>query len=175
VRLAVQPFVELVLGLEARPESIKRAELAAELLGRGNLEFRQADLDSDSLARFGQFDAAFCAGLLYHLRQPWRLIQEIATVTDRLFLDTHYSESGEDHVDGYVGSTHPEYGYSEPLSGLSETSFWLTLPCLIDTLSQAGFEVRHRHIIQDWAGYGPRVPLAAFKESVMQDVRAGLA
>jgi SAM-dependent methyltransferase len=163
VQLAAPPFVGRLIGLEARQENIERAQLAVELLGKGNVDFIRVDLDKESLERFGRFDAVFCAGLLYHLAQPWRLIEEIAKVTDRLFLDTHYSDVDEVTVNGYVGSVYHEGGYADPLSGLSESSFWMTLPCLMDTLSRVGFVVRHRYVVQDWGGYGPRIHLAAFK------------
>lgn len=161
VRLASPPFVERLVGLEGRPENIARARLAIEVLGRGNVEFRHVDLEGVSLAQFGHFDAVFCAGLLYHLERPWRLLEEIASVTDRLFLDTHCSASGNTTVDGYAGSHYQEGGYSDPLSGLSDTSFWLTLTSLIDALSTVGFVVRNQVVIPNWDDHGLRIHLAA--------------
>lgn len=64
-------------------------------------------------------------------------------------------------VDGHVGSLYREGGYSDPLPGLSETSFWFTLPSLIDALSRVGFVVRNQVVIPDWDGHGPRVHLVA--------------
>ncbi len=162
VRLAAPPFVQRLVGLEGRSENIERARFAAELLGRGNIEFRRADLDNERLGRYGRFDAVFCAGLLYHLTRPWCLIEEIAKVTDRLFLDTHYSETEEVTQNGYVGSIYQEG--SDPLSGLSRSAFWMTLPCLTQTLNEVGFTIRHRDDKPDWWGDGPRIRLAAFKE-----------
>jgi len=172
VQLAAPSFVKRLLGLDAREANIKRAELAAELLGRANAEFAQADLDQESLGRFGRFDAVFCAGLLYHLMRPWRLLEEIAKVTDCLFLDTQYSATDDVTVEGYEGSLYIEgrpsdegrYSDSDVLSGLSASSFWMTLPCLTETLEQLGFAIRHQRDIQDWGGYGPRIHLAAIKQ-----------
>ena len=166
VRLAAPPFVERLLGLEGRAENIQRAELVIQLLGCQNIEFCHADLDNDStsLEQFGRFNAVFCAGLLYHLTHPWRLLEKIADVTDHLFLDTQVSATGDVTVEGYVGSMYSEGGYSDPLSGLSASSFWMTLSCLEDTLNNLGFEVRQKIAIPDWEGRGPRVHLAASKE-----------
>jgi SAM-dependent methyltransferase len=164
LRLAKPNFVERLLGLEGRPELIERAELAVEVLGRGNIEMKRADLDKDGLEHLGKFDAVFCAGLLYHLTEPWRLIAEIGKVTDNLFLDTHFSDTEQVRIGDYVGSWHNEGGYSDPLSGLSESSFWMTLPCLKRTIGEAGLVVRHEQIVEDWAGSGPRVHLAATRE-----------
>jgi SAM-dependent methyltransferase len=165
LQLADPPFVEQVVGLEGRPENIERAKLAVELLGRGNTEFVQVDLDRESLSleQYGTFDAVFCAGLLYHLTHPWFLIEKVAEVTDRFFLDTHYSKRDDVRIGDYVGSRFKEGGYNDPLSGLSEASFWMTLPCLKETLEAVGFQIRHERIVPDWAGAGPRVHLAAVK------------
>jgi SAM-dependent methyltransferase len=165
VQLASPHFVERVVGLEGRPANIERARLASELLARGNIEFIHADLDQESLAleQYGRFDAVFCAGLLYHLTRPWCLIEKVAKVTDKFFLDTHYSEHDAVSVEGYAGSRYVEVGHADPLSGLSEASFWFTLPCLRRTLEAAGFHISEERIVADWAGAGPRIHLAAVK------------
>ena len=85
LQLAAPATTERVLGIEGRPENVARARLATELLGRGNTEFAVDDLETVDLAQYGRFEAAFCAGLLYHLVRPWRLLEEIASVSDRLF------------------------------------------------------------------------------------------
>jgi SAM-dependent methyltransferase len=175
LQLASRPFVAKLLGLEARPESIKRAELAVELLGRGNVEFRQADLDNVSLQEWGEFDAVFCAGVLYHLTRPWRLIEEVARVTDRLFLDTHISNTDEVRVGRYAGHMYREGGYADPQSGLSESAFWLTLPCLTEILNRAGFVVQRQLVIPEWDGQGPRVHLAAVKQPSAPDGKRATA
>jgi hypothetical protein len=161
--LAAPDHVERVLGLEGRPENIRRAELSVELLGRGNIEYRRVNLESDSLSEHGHFDAVFCAGVLYHLAEPWRLLEEIAAVTDRLFLDTHYAAAEERQSCGHVGADFTEGGYGDPLSGLGPTSFWLTLADLISSLNTCGFAVRHLQDHADWAAAGRRVFLGAIK------------
>jgi SAM-dependent methyltransferase len=155
--------VERLLGLEGRVENVRRAEFVAELLGRGNLSFHQADLESDPLTEHGSFDAVFCAGLLYHLPNPWRLLKAIADVTDRLFLDTHYASSEQDEREGFAGANVGEGGYDDVLSGLSRSSFWLTLPTLIATLNDAGFAIHRLIDDPDWSPEGRRVIIGAFK------------
>jgi len=166
LQLAAPPFVERVLGLEGRPENIARARLATELLGRGNIDFAEIDLDQETgqLEQLGRFDAVFCAGLLYHLTKPWTLIEKVAKMTDAFFLDTHYSEKANVSIDDYVGSRYNEGGYSDPLSGLSEASFWMTLPCLQETLAKSGFSIRHELVVPDWAGAGPRIHIGAVRD-----------
>jgi SAM-dependent methyltransferase len=165
VRLARPSHVTRVLGLEGRVENIARARLAMEVLGVDKVEFREVDLDTETLKQFGRFDAVFCAGLLYHLTEPWRLLAEIASVTDRLFLDTHYSATEEAQAGNWLGRWYDgEGGYGDVLSGLSPASFWMSLPSLVACLGEHGFNVRNRQIVDDWAGAGPRVHLAAIRD-----------
>jgi SAM-dependent methyltransferase len=154
LQLGAPETTERVVGLEGRPENVARSELVAELLGRGNLEFHEEDLETVDLARHGRFDAVFCAGLLYHLERPWRLVGEIARVSERFFLDTHYWSKPGDEVDveGHRGGWYEEGGYADPLSGLSRRSFWLTLPALLEVLTGAGWAV---HRVQDFPEWGP--------------------
>jgi SAM-dependent methyltransferase len=164
LRLGEPPFVDEVIGLEGRPDNIAQARVAADLLGRGNITFVHADLDDGglSLDPFGRFDAVFCAGLLYHLTRPWRLVEKIARVTDRLFLDTHFSYRAELDIDGYEGSLFHEGDLANPVAGLSDASFWMTLRCLFATLERAGFRIIHDSVYPAWR-YGPRIHVAAIK------------
>jgi 2-polyprenyl-3-methyl-5-hydroxy-6-metoxy-1,4-benzoquinol methylase len=170
LQLAAPDFVERVVAVEARAGNIARAKLAAEYLGRGNIEFRQADLERALLDPFGRFDAVFCGGLLYHLMRPWHLLEEIGKVTDQLFLDTQISATEETTFEGYTGSWYAEqpdspgrHTETDVLSGLSDASFWLALPCLVDTLARIGLVVKEQRVAEDWDGYGPRVQLAAIR------------
>jgi len=152
---------ERVLGLDGRPENVARSQLVAELLGRGNLEFRQEDLETVDLARHGRFDAVFWADLLYHLDTPWRLVRDVARVSDHFFLDTSYWSGDKDQVevDGHHGGWYDEGDYTDPvraLSGLRRRSFWLTLPSLLKLVTRACWAVHDVEHIPEW-GHGPRV------------------
>jgi SAM-dependent methyltransferase len=123
LELAAPGTSENVFGLDGRADNVERARLVAELLGRGNIEFAVEDLEHAELARYGRFDAVFCAGLLYHLVSPWRLLAEIGTVSDRLFLDTHYWPwPPPAEVDGYLGGWAEERVESTPLASGSAAS-----------------------------------------------------
>jgi SAM-dependent methyltransferase len=156
LQLGQPETTERVLGLEGRAENLARSQLVAELLGRGNLEFAHEDLETVDLARYGHFDAVFCGGLLYHLVAPWRLVNEVARVSPRFFLDTHYWTGEEVEVDGHQGGWYEEGGYTDPLSGLSRRSFWLTLPALLEILTAAGWAIQRFAHFAEWDN-GPRV------------------
>jgi SAM-dependent methyltransferase len=60
---------QLALGIEAREISVRRCELARDLLGLDNAEFVEADI-KDELAMRDAFDVVFAAGILYHVSDP---------------------------------------------------------------------------------------------------------
>ncbi|HEX8076323.1 MAG TPA: class I SAM-dependent methyltransferase, partial [Chthoniobacterales bacterium] len=140
--LARQPRVERVVALEGRERNLRKARFVQDLLGIRNLEFAQANLEDADLAQFGKFDAVFCCGLLYHLPEPWKLIERLPAVAPSLFIWTQYAAENEarDLGNGWRGKIHIEGGPDEPLSGLSGTATWLTLQSLRDVLAASGYQ-----------------------------------
>jgi SAM-dependent methyltransferase len=141
VTLAQLPGIERVVGVEVRAENLDRARFVVDTLGlQSKVDLVQADLETCDLGSLGSFDAVFCCGVLYHLQHPRRLLDEIARVTKRLFLSTHYAAEGAVFVDSYEGGWYTEGGLADPLSGLSPTSFWPTRDALRQMVSDAGFQ-----------------------------------
>lgn len=163
IGLASRRGVRHVLGLEARRSNIARAELAARLLRARNLSFVEADLETAELSQFGKFDAIYCCGLLYHLREPWQLVKQFRTVSTRAFIFTHYTTEAEAEsvAHGYRGTTHPEAGLDDPLSGLSPYSFWPTIGSLVQMLNDGGFARVEILGNERTSANGPVIALAA--------------
>lgn len=144
-----------IVGIEGRTANADRARLVMRTLGLTNVEIREADLETFDLTTLGRFDAVFNCGLLYHLPRPWELLRRIADITQGMYLSTHYAraEQVNSEVKGYPGFSYGEYGLDEPLSGLSENSFWPTREGLLKMLRDAGFgkcdvtyeQVDHQH------------------------------
>jgi SAM-dependent methyltransferase len=161
--LARRPSVERVIGVEVRRSNIAKARFVQKLLRVENVEFVEADLEKSALTEFGRVDAVFCSGVIYHLPEPWKLIKQVPRVTRRLFIWTHYANDLEaDALLGDLrGKIHVEGGPDEPLSGMSATSFWLTLDSLLNVLKSAGFNrVRILHSDPNHRN-GPAVTIAA--------------
>jgi hypothetical protein len=153
-----------VLGVEGREANLQRARLAQELFDVHNIQFVQANLETVTLAEFGPFDAICCCGLLYHLPEPWRLVEQFAGVAPGLFLWTHCvaEEVADTSAHGYKGQRRLEGGADDALSGLSPDSFWPTLGSLYNMLTDFGFsEVRLVENDPKHAN-GPAVAIAAF-------------
>jgi len=162
-RLAKRSGVRRVLGLDGRRENVDKARFVQKLLGIGNVEFREANLENCDLSAFGQFDAVLCIGLLYHLPEPWKLVEQVSKIASNLFIWTHYveEERADIVINGFKGVNYQEAGLTDPLSGLSPNSFWPTLSSLILMLKLQGFETVQ--LIEDDPKHchGPCVSLAA--------------
>ena len=140
--LAQRSGVERVVALEGREANLRKARFVQDLLGIRNVKFEQANLEEADLRRFGTFDAVFCCGLLYHLPEPWRLIEQLPAIAPLLFIWTQYAaeDEGRDIGRGLRGKTYVEGGMDEPLSGLSPTATWLTLQSLRELLAASGYK-----------------------------------
>ena len=93
--MAEWPHVRQVVAVEGRKANLRRARFVQSLLRQEKVQFVRANLESLDLAGLGRFDAALCMGLLYHLKQPWRLLQRLSQVTRGLLLWTHYCADGQ--------------------------------------------------------------------------------
>lgn len=166
--MARRPGVTRVLGLEGREANLRKARFVQQLLPARNVEFAQANLELIDLTAFGKFDAVFCCGLLYHLPEPWKLIEQTAIIAPTLFIWTQYAAENEaqDVGAGLRGKIQVEGGPEEPLSGMSATSTWLTLDSLRTLLARTGY--KEIEIIHDDPAHpnGPAVTIGASRERV---------
>ena len=142
-----------VVAVEGRADNVARAQAVQKLLGIRGVRFVAADLEQSPLSSFGSFDAIFCVGLLYHLPRPWTLVDTMRSAAPAVFMWTHYcaEDAVDAEVDGAPGCWYQEYGHADPLSGLSERSFWPTLPALVERLETQGFP--NVRIIEDDPGH----------------------
>ncbi|MGI8469536.1 MAG: class I SAM-dependent methyltransferase [Pyrinomonadaceae bacterium] len=140
--LAKNPRVKTVTAIEARAANLKKARFIKDVIGDEKVKFVEADLQKTNLADFGKFDAIFCSGLLYHLPKPWELLNQFNKISSNVFIWTQYAgeEEAEKIVEGYRGKWYQESGWSDPLSGVSEKSFWLSLGSLVEILTDNEFK-----------------------------------
>jgi SAM-dependent methyltransferase len=165
LKLAAPEPVERVLALEARPDRLGRARLALEVLGRGNVELAEDAPETAELSDYGRFDAVFCSGLLHRLAAPWELLERVARVSDRLFVDTHYALGGELVEADALRGRWVEEGDPDPTTGVRLRSLWLTRPSLLKALTATGWTVEHLADHPDWSG-GPRLWLGCLGRAV---------
>lgn len=73
-----------VLGFDARPELVEKANFIKEFHGWSNVRFLVDDIANLSPVRYGTFDLTLCLGLLYHLENPMDALRRIRAVTKGL-------------------------------------------------------------------------------------------
>jgi len=162
--LAQAPGVSNVVSVEGKAANVEKARFVQGVNGIRNVTFVEGDIRSMDLWQFAHVDAVFCSGVLYHLPEPWKLIEQCAVVAPALFLWTHYcpDEATTDAVNGYRIARYAEGDLSSPLSGLQSESVWLTLGGLVSLLMKSGYdEVRVLRLKE--IGAGPTVSLVAFR------------
>jgi len=164
--LAQHAGTKRVVALEGREANLRKARFVQELLQVRNVEFARANLEHAELTSFGKFDAVFCSGLLYHLPEPWKLIERLPAIAPVFFIWTQYAAENEAHDvgQGLRGKIHVEGGLDEPLSGLSATATWLTLDSLCELLTASGYG--SVDVIYDDPSHanGPAVTIGARRE-----------
>lgn len=147
------------LGIDARKVNLEKCEYVAEQMNLPNLRFSLDDVLN--IEQYGQFDAVFCSGLLYHLDNPAAYLRTLGDVTRRvLILQTHYATTAESAArqtyalselvthEGNVGRWFPEYPEDADDKFLEEhpwasygnyRSFWMEKRYLLQVLRDVGF------------------------------------
>lgn len=132
---------EQVVAIDSRDRNLDRARWLQGVYQQKNISFVQANLEEFDLRLLGSFDVIFNVGLLYHLPEPWTVLERLAPLTRSMFLWTHVApeELAGTEQRGYSGMSYEEHGALDPLSGMSPSSFWPTMDDLLRMLRDAGF------------------------------------
>jgi SAM-dependent methyltransferase len=141
--LAANESVERVVSIEGRSENIEKSRFVQRIPGDRKVEFIQADLEHMDLRRLGRFDAVLCLGVLYHLSSPWRLIKQVAAVSDTVFIWTHFvfDKDSELLTSDTRGRYYVESSGDDLSGGLGELSCRLTLGSLMHCLDDSGLRL----------------------------------
>jgi SAM-dependent methyltransferase len=168
-----------VLALDARTERMSEGQACADRHGLSNVRFRQEDVRRVSRATHGEFDVAWCLGLLYHLEAPeaFALLESLATLARLLVVDTLVSLEGAEAVEhrgrAYRGERVREHEDQDPpevrrarlLRSIDSTfAFRFTRASLVRAIHAAGFStVLEAHAPAEPGKAADRVTLAAVR------------
>lgn len=143
-----------VLGIEVRPSNFAACQYVKDNVELANLNFVKDDVWN--LARYGEFDAVFCCGLLYHLDRPQEFLKLVSANCRRAALfNTHFAPRGKtdrfslspvcEH-EGLQGRWYAEFPEGDAgrddmrwASWNNSRSFWLLREHLAKAIAQAGF------------------------------------
>ncbi|HEX9756698.1 MAG TPA: class I SAM-dependent methyltransferase [Nitrospiria bacterium] len=140
-----------VTAIEGRPENFIKCCVIKNLYGLEEAKFYLDDVRKISQEKYGTFDMALVAGILYHLDDPHLLLNRLSQMTDVLLLATHYADEASPFPTAQVIELSTEFGtyrgkvYSEGAqvninSGLQPTSFWPFENDLLQMCKDIGFK-----------------------------------
>jgi ubiquinone/menaquinone biosynthesis C-methylase UbiE len=151
-----------VVGIDVRAANIAACEYVKANTDLPNLAFFQDDVQN--IAKYGEFDAVFCCGLLYHLDQPRRFLETLSAVTRKLLiLQTHFSAGTHKDAaskkfklskvaenEGLPGQWFPEFRddvapaereTAKWSSWANHRSFWIQREYLLKAIQDVGFDL----------------------------------
>jgi tRNA (mo5U34)-methyltransferase len=107
-------------------------ELARENLGL-DIDVLDIDLAEITVESVGRFDVVLLAGVLYHVRHPFQVLEQVSTICDERFIvETHLDALGMDRPAMVF--------YPTTELGNDATNWWGPNPaCVIAMLSDLGF------------------------------------
>lgn len=139
-----------VTAVEANTEAFLKCLVVKEICQLRRSHFLLGDIVEYLEATSHRFDVVFCSGVLYHMPDPLRLIQNIARVTDRCFIWTHYyaadmhnlnHEPRERTLNGF-SATYWSHTYGDKAKafwgGNQQTAAWLERASLLDAFRHVG-------------------------------------
>jgi SAM-dependent methyltransferase len=143
------------LGIEVRRSNFENCQRVKSATNLPRLDFVCDDVRN--LEKYGPFDAVFCCGLLYHLDEPRKFMEQVSHACRRvLIVDTHvasdrpnstFSVSEITKNEGLTGRWFAEFDDEQQRradrwsSWHNPRSFWPMKRDLIETLRQIGFSM----------------------------------
>jgi SAM-dependent methyltransferase len=122
-----------VLAIDGREENTTQARRRFP-----GIKFLTADAENLPVNELGSFDLVFCAGLLYHLENPFRTIRILHALTVKvLLLEGMCSPSSTPAMELL------DEGQSSD-QGLNYVAFYPSEPCLVKMLYRSGFPFVYR-------------------------------
>ncbi|MBV9762532.1 MAG: class I SAM-dependent methyltransferase [Acidobacteriaceae bacterium] len=150
-----------IVSIEANPEAYLKCLIVKETVGLQRTRFLFGDFLEYLRDSPPRFDAAIASGVLYHMVHPAQLIALLSTVTDRLYLWTHYYDekvvsSNKKLASMFTAQTEAAYaGFRHTLhryeywgsfasrrfcGGTRPHAHWMTRDDVIECLKRFGFD-----------------------------------
>lgn len=143
--------VSKIIAIEGRVENYIKCCIIKNLFGLKKARYFLDDIRNISLEKYGRFDIALVAGVLYHLNDPPILLKKLTEVTDTVVISTHYADETspsthaeiqfiETDLGVYRGKVFKEGTLSNPNAGLQSESLWLFEEDLMRMCKDVGYK-----------------------------------
>ncbi len=147
-----QRGAKAVVGFDARPGNVEKADFIRRHYGQDNISFYVEDISNLTPERFGTFDLTLCLGLLYHLENPMDALRRVRAVTRELcVIDTQVLRPSspvttawitEDHLretEDVIGIIEEPDAVWNPAASTTGISLVVNRSALLTMLRYAGF------------------------------------
>jgi hypothetical protein len=173
-----------VTAVEGNTRAFLKCLLVKEILGLKRVNFLCGDFIEYLQETQESFDLIFASGVLYHMKDPFRLIELLARRTDRMYVWTHYYDEKIIRRDPNLRPKFPKHSRTDAggfpctlhrqeyqgslktkgfCGGSEQYSFWLERADILTSLASHGFsDVRIGHEQPDHP-HGPCFGLVATK------------
>jgi tRNA (mo5U34)-methyltransferase len=139
-----------VVGFDARPPNIEKAEFVRKHLGVSNIAFHVGDVGELTPESYGTFDLTLFLGILYHLENPIDALRRLRAVTTQLcVIDTQLLKPGPsvsaiwgpkvEETEDVIGILEEPRCDWNPLASVSRVSLVPNKPALFTMLRHVGF------------------------------------
>jgi hypothetical protein len=174
-----------ITAVEGNSRSFLKCLVVKELFGLSRANFLYGDIIKYLEATDAKFDVIFASGVLYHMKEPLKLLSLLRQHTDRCYIWTGFYQRdvmlnayGEERFAIQFGQGVPlEYGgfqcegypqyYLEALDlppfagGAAPSSMWLRKDDIVNFLGHVGFNDVSIHDVDTSFGYAPRLSIIA--------------
>lgn len=174
-----------VTAIEANASAFLRCLVAQNLLGLSRAKFMLGNFEKLLERRGTRFDLILASGVLYHLQDPLRVLQDIVASTDRVCIWSHFYDPAG--IRSAFGGRNPFSGRCWPRSlggstltyheldygklrrsrlfrgGVGATAIWLELDEVVSFLQTSGFAVEVGHHARETPG-GPAACVRATRD-----------
>jgi hypothetical protein len=171
-----------ITAVEGNTRAFLKCLVVKEVLGLKRSRFLCGDLQAYLLACTDHFDLCLASGVLYHMREPVEVLNELAAVSDRLAIWTHYFDEAiienrpdvavkfNGHTDRTMGDlsfTEHRYEYGPALDwkgfcgGSAPYANWLERDTILDCLRRTGFRSIDVGFDEPLAQNGPAFAIVA--------------
>lgn len=176
-----------VLAIEANRKCFLKCLVVKELYGLDQVHFELGNFMPWFEQNEERFDYVQCAGVLYHMVEPVRLLENVASLTEQIYIWTQYADMeampSDDarYVAGIVGTEEREWrgapytAYRRRYNGSPSSSatfcggvhtspVWIEKNTILRVLDQLGFDCEVAHDMPDHPN-GPACSVFAQKRS----------
>jgi len=155
-----QAGAESIFSIEANTRAYLKCLIVKEIFDLKTTKFACGDFNKYLERANEKYDLVVASGVLYHMKDPVKLIADISGVTDRVFIWTHYYDdqvikNRKDLTEKFNGKYQIEYngfncelykqeylsalGWAGFCGGMNDFSYWMKKEDIISCLKHFGF------------------------------------